>query len=166
MSPATVVPSAPPFRSRALRARCRVLVGFVAITLAGCAGLGGPGEPPVDTVWRVVEIGGAPVPRLPDNRAPTLFLDSQTDMASGFTGCNRMTAGYVLAGEALDFGMLATTRMACEMAGAETEMAYAQALAGVARWRRRDGKLELLDEQGEVLMRLETTGRVDELPPS
>ena len=166
MSPSTVAPSPLPSRCSSPRTRCRVLFGLVAITLAGCAGFGGPGEPPLDTVWRVFEIGGSPVPRLPDNRAPTLFLDSETDMASGFTGCNRMTGGYVLAGEALDFGMLATTRMACEMAGAETEMAYEQTLAEVARWRRRDGKLELLDEKGEVLMRLEPTGRVDALPPS
>lgn len=136
----------------------------VAFALVGCSSFGGPGDPPIDTVWRVVELDGQPVPRLPDNRAPTLLLDGASARASGFTGCNRMTGGYVLAGDQLSFGVLATTRMACEAPASEIEMAYEKALAVVARWRRREARLELLDAQRAVLMRLEVAGRVDELP--
>ncbi len=136
-----------------------------AFMLSACSVVGGPGPPPVDTVWRVVELDGRPVPRLPDNRSATLALDSQTDMASGFTGCNRMTAGYLLDGDQLSFGSMGTTRMACDKVSAETEMMYSQTLSHVARWRRRDDRLELRDANGNVTMKLEVAGRVDALPP-
>jgi len=147
-------------------ARGGLAVAAAVAVLAGCAVLGG-GEAPTDSVWRVVSIGGESVPRLPHNRAPTLLLGAAGEVAgraSGYTGCNRMTGGYRLAGEALAFELLATTRMACEAPAGAVETAYLAALADVAWWRRSGGALELIGPDGDVRMRLEPAGRVDRPP--
>jgi heat shock protein HslJ len=152
--------------SRVRRLLGPLRIALVSLASFGCAGLMGPGEPPFETVWRVVEIDGVPVPRLPDNRAPTLQLDGEEARASGFTGCNRMTGSFVLEGDALSFGLLATTRMACEALSSQVEMGYLQSIESVTRWRRRDDGLELMDLEGRVRMRLEPAGRIDApLPP-
>lgn len=141
----------------------RVFAAVALLALAGCASLVGPGEPPVDTVWRVVELDGRPVPRLHANRAPTLLLDAAAARASGFAGCNRMTGRYTIDGDAISFGPLASTRMACGPPADEVETRYFEALEAVVGWRVRDEALELLDAEGSVLARLERTGRID--PP-
>jgi heat shock protein HslJ len=133
---------------------------LLAVGIAGCAAFGGGGDPPIDTVWRIAELDGVEVPRLQGNRAPTLLLDAE-GRASGFTGCNRMTAGYTLEGDAIEFGTIASTRMACEPVASEVELAYLEALASVTAWRRRGDDLELRDAAGAVRIRGETTGRVD-----
>lgn len=147
-------------RDRPLPGSRIVPVVLVAV-LAGCAALGG-GDGPIDTVWRIAEIDGVEVPRLPGNRAPTLLLDAEGHL-SGFTGCNRMTGGYALAGGKIEFGAIASTRMACESVAGEIELAYLEALASVTEWHRRGDELELRDASGSVRIRGETTGRVDPL---
>ena len=144
--------------SRALRIGATLLfLGGVA----GCASWQDSGDPPINQVWHVVELSGQPIPRLPNGRVPALLFDGQTVRVSGFTGCNRLSGGYLLAGGSLEFLGVATTRMACSEAGATVEMLFMQQLEAVARWRRRGQDLELLNANGRVLMRLEEADAVD-----
>jgi heat shock protein HslJ len=72
--------------------------------------------------------------------------------AAGSTGCNRFTGSYTVNGDALTFGMLATTQRACVPPADAVERAYVAALAKVARWRVDNGELALLDaNSAEVL---------------
>ena len=152
---------------RAARAiRRPIATASIALSLCvACAGLGGPGESPAGTVWRVVEMGAKPVPRLEGGRAPTLRLDGVSSQASGFMGCNRMTTSFELEGDTLRFGLMATTRMACEPVATAVETDYMEIIEAVAHWRRREGRLELLDADRIPAMRLEPAGRIDTLPP-
>jgi hypothetical protein len=81
-------------------------------------------------------------------------LLATVDRVSGSSGCNRLMGGYRVEGEALTFDQLAGTRMACAE-GMETEKAFLDALARVARWRISGDKLELLDAGGRLLATFE-----------
>jgi heat shock protein HslJ len=73
---------------------------------------------------------------------------------SGTGGCNRYSGGYELDGAQIQIGPLASTMMAClEPAGLmEQESAYLKALEGAASYRLEEGKLELLDPAGQVIL--------------
>ena len=137
-----------------------VLILFLGCVL-GCASWQDSGDPPINQVWHVVDLSGKPIPRLPNGRVPALLFDGQTVRVSGFTGCNRLSGGYLLTGDSLEFLGVATTRMACSEAGATVEMLFMQQLEAVARWRRRGHELQLLNAKGRVLMRLEEADAAD-----
>jgi len=70
---------------------------------------------------------------------------------TGNATCNRYVGAYAVDGEAITFGPLATTRMACPSdALAEQERAYLAALTAVAAWSARGGRLELRDASGAL----------------
>jgi heat shock protein HslJ len=71
----------------------------------------------------------------------------------GSTGCNRYTAAYTLDGDALEIGMVASTRIACPAPADTVERAYLSALGQVTEWRSEDEELVLLDEGGSELLR-------------
>jgi heat shock protein HslJ len=83
--------------------------------------------------------------------APTAtFADGSV---TGSSGCNRYTASYTVAGEALDIGPIASTRMACEPPADAVEHEYLAPLEQVAGWRLEDDELVLLDAGGAELLR-------------
>jgi heat shock protein HslJ len=71
---------------------------------------------------------------------------------AGSGGCNRYSAEYVLEGDRLAIGPLASTRKAClEPKGVgEQEVAYLAALARVATWSSREERLELRAADGAL----------------
>ncbi len=95
--------------------------------------------------WRLVSVTtmGKPMEVPADVTATLLLEDSE---ASGSAGCNRFFGSYVLDGELLGFGPLASTRMLCEGAAQAVEDAYLPALGEVVYWAiSGDGRLHLLD---------------------
>lgn len=129
-----------------------VLVGTVAgFILLGCATMALE-----DVRWNLVEVDGTPAVAAAEERQAFIVFESRGPLrVSGSTGCNRFAGSYTRRGSSLSFGSIATTRMACPD-GMAQEQAFEQALQAVSSWRRIDGILELLDEQGAVRLRFET----------
>jgi heat shock protein HslJ len=132
----------------------RVLVGTIAgLVLAGCATM-----ELEDVRWNLVELDGVPAVAASEQRQAFIVFESRGPLrVSGSTGCNRFAGSYTRRGSSLTLGSLATTRMACPD-GMEQERAFEQALQAVQGWRRVDGILEMLDDQGAVRLRFEPAG--------
>jgi heat shock protein HslJ len=69
---------------------------------------------------------------------------------SGADGCNRLTGSYTAKGEALTFGQIASTQMACPDTE-EVARRFQGALKGTSRWRLADGRLEFYGATGKPL---------------
>ena len=104
-----------------------------------------------NTRWVPTRIGERSITGL--EREPWFELDPRAGHVTGSGGCNRFTGGYESGAGTLRFGALASTRMACPAMDTETE--FLKALEGTRRFRLAGRHLELLDEQGAVLARLE-----------
>jgi putative lipoprotein len=100
--------------------------------------------------WVVVQMNGNAVQ---EARVPALKFD-RDGRVSGTSGCNRFTGTYTEKDGGLEFGPLATTRMACPGALGEQEVAFFQALTKVTGFGMRDGHKVLLDASGAVVMQL------------
>jgi putative lipoprotein len=89
----------------------------------------------------------------PVERPLTLSVEATDEgwRATGFAGCNRYFGTCSLTDDALSFGPLAATRMACmEDALNRQEMALFDALADVASCRIDHGAALLFDANGDV----------------
>lgn len=72
------------------------------------------------------------------------FSAGEPSLASGYTGCNRYRGNYTVEGNALSFGPIATTRMAClSEAAARHEIRYLQALETAGAFELTDGRLTI-----------------------
>jgi heat shock protein HslJ len=122
----------------------RVLGAFVLVlvVLAACTASGGstatagPAEPAgaatLDgTTWNLTSIGGADIAA---DATPTLVFGTG-GMVSGLAGCNNFTGTATIGEGTIEFGPLATTRMACaEEAISQLETEYLAALDEAATW--------------------------------
>lgn len=106
------------------------------------------------TSWRLTRLQGVPVGPVDAAREPQLLLQRQDMRVAGSGGCNRLTGSYELDGERLRFGRLGATRMACT-SGMAQEQRFIDALERVRRHRIHGSHLDLLDDGGAVLARLE-----------
>jgi len=108
-----------------------------------------------DTYWKLTQLDDAPV--LPEQRQaePNLLLKSLDHSVTGNAGCNRMTGHYTLDGAKLEFGQMATTRMACKT-GMDVEQRFLAVLERVKTWHLDGRHLELLDADGKRVADLET----------
>jgi len=142
-----------------------IALGFAAVlssapscaerkTTGGQPGQGSPVASPSanaaleGSYWRAIELAGLMVPAQDANREPHLTLES--GRASGSDGCNRVAGPYTLQGEALTFGAMAGTRMACPDT-AEIERRFQGALKGTSHWRIAGDRLELYGATGKPL---------------
>ena len=98
------------------------------------------------TYWRAIELAGKPTPAQDPKREAHLVFQPGGRIA-GSDGCNRITGGYQRQDEALTFGQIAGTRMACADT-AEIEAAFQAVLKNTARFRIAGDRLELLDAPG------------------
>lgn len=73
--------------------------------------------------WNLAELHGKAVPPADSERQPhLLFTPGQVGRVAGSTGCNRLNGTFDLAGmKQITFSPVATTRMACPNATAESE---------------------------------------------
>jgi heat shock protein HslJ len=127
------------------------LVSFAALAAFLLAGAVVAGEAAGATLagsgWTLHSLRGSAVeggPRV----AHLVFTE---DRVSGSTGCNRLSGTYQLDDQALSFGPIAATRMACKGEAMALERAFLDMLAAVAGWRESAGHLELLAADGGVL---------------
>lgn len=105
-----------------------------------------------DTSWRVVNInnGRQAVVGMVSDSTVTMEFDDE-GRVSGDTGCNRYTASYRTAGDALEFSSVATTRRACpDPSLADQEQAFLRALASVATLSFEGDRLDLRQTNGEL----------------
>ena len=106
------------------------------------------GRPLEGTHWKAIELAGKPTPTQDSNReAHLLFLAG--GRVSGSDGCNRITGNYQLTGDAITFGQMIGTQMACIDRAAETERAFREALKSAARLAIAGDRLELSDATGK-----------------
>jgi copper homeostasis protein (lipoprotein) len=103
--------------------------------------------------WRPTRIGDRAVRVAANEHEPWIVLDPQTKRVSGSGGCNHLSGSYETSEGALRFGPLASTQSACP--SLETETALLAALERVRRYRVFGRILELLDDRGGLLVRLE-----------
>jgi len=120
----------------------------------GHAAAGESATPLEKTDWRLIRLGDETVSAADSQRAPGLVFDATTHRVSGSGGCNRLTGGYEVKGEQLEFGQMASTRMAC-VSGMETEQKFLAALEKVKKWKIAGRQLELMDDSGGVVAVLE-----------
>jgi putative lipoprotein len=104
-----------------------------------------------NTRWRPIRIGDRDVDR---ERGPWIELDPRSMRITGSGGCNRITGSYESGQGTLRFGRLASTQMAC-VSGMETETAFLRALRETRSYRVRGRILDLKDDRGLFLARLE-----------
>jgi heat shock protein HslJ len=104
--------------------------------------------------WELIELNGGPVSPPENREVPHLvFLEGEQRVA-GSTGCNRIMGAYSMdADGSLQFGNLATTMMACP--DMETEAAFLAALRSIRSSTIQDGRLLLIDGQGDPVARFE-----------
>jgi heat shock protein HslJ len=102
------------------------------------------------TYWSATELGGQSTPAQDAGREPHLLLQGDGRM-SGSDGCNKISGGYDLKGDAIAFGQTISTQMACPGTDEATERAFRDALMRATRWRMVADRLELLDATGKRL---------------
>ncbi|HZG09697.1 MAG TPA: META domain-containing protein [Allosphingosinicella sp.] len=97
--------------------------------------------------WQAQDVNGVP---LAGTRPLTLRLDGKN--ASGNSGCNSFSADVRISEERLQFGPIASTRMACEPAVMEQEQRYL-AILGAARSYSRygNGSISLIAPDGRAI---------------
>ena len=114
----------------------------MAQTIPGTAG-----NRPLEGVrWRAIELGGKPLPSQNPNRDAHLLFEAGGRM-SGSDGCNRMTGNYKRDGEALTFGQMAMTQMACADAE-DIQRSFREAMKAATRFTVAGDRLELFDAAG------------------
>jgi heat shock protein HslJ len=126
----------------------------IAVTL-GCAHDPKPGVALLDTDWRLIEIHGEAPAATPEDRHPSLKLSAQSNDAEGSGGCNRFSTKYQHDGAKLGFERAMATKMGCDAAINQLEIAFFDALQTVTTYRVKRDRLELLDAEGKAVLRLQ-----------
>lgn len=106
-----------------------------------------------DTSWVMEEYRDADgnlVPGLGDTTVTAEFADGQI---SGSSGCNSYSGSYEINGDRIEFGLLASTMMACPEPQMALESGYLSALGSSTRFELNESSLTLMDDSGEILMR-------------
>ncbi len=103
--------------------------------------------------WRPTEIDGTPVAA-----EPAIFLQFDGDgEVNGNSGCNRFFGTFTLDGDAIAFGPIGTTRMACPQPVMDLELAFLTTLEKAATFARDRIHLSLFDAAGNTIMKLKQT---------
>lgn len=140
-----------------MKRRFATLLGSLAIVLAGCAGMERPmthDESLENTYWKLTRVGDITAETADNQREAHFVLHAEENRVAGSTGCNRLAGSYQLENDALSFGPLVTTRMAC-LEGGETEQAFLGALEAAATWQVEGQALTLRDKSGAAVAQFE-----------
>jgi heat shock protein HslJ len=133
------------------------LSAYLAALAAGPAAAQATGAELENTLWRLTELAGRPAGAAQEPKGPYIELragDKPGEKPSlrGSGGCNRLVGSYRLKGSAIEFGPVASTRMACAH-GMEQEQDMLEALAAVRMWKIQARQLDLCDADGKLLAR-------------
>jgi copper homeostasis protein (lipoprotein) len=104
------------------------------------------------TSWRLSSLAGQPLSSADATHAPTLMFDAAEKRVSGSGGCNRITGSYNVNGDKLDFGPIASTKMACPQPIMDTESAFLRQLSAVNSYKIDGGSLTLYSADGTPLV--------------
>ncbi len=135
-------------------ARALVPERFIGVWPGETCGARFDTAPLENSYWKLTRLGDTLVLVGDGQREPHLILRPEDHRLGGSGGCNRLAGSYRLDGDRLEFGELATTKMACAE-GMATEAALLAALNAVRSWRIVGEHLELLGADGTPLARLE-----------
>lgn len=105
--------------------------------------------------WLAEDINGGGVI---DRLQTTLSLGADGKV-TGMGGCNRYMGTVTIKGDAIAFGPMAGTFMACTPAVVDQETKFHAALETVSSWSIAQGKLFLRDRSGNVVLRFVTMDR-------
>jgi putative lipoprotein len=105
----------------------------------------------VNTYWKLVQLRGAPVVIVPQQREPHVILQLGTQRIIGSGGCSRLAGTYTLHGDFVTFADVTATEKACA-SGMEQEAEFGAALARVKSWRVRGDELALLDDANATIL--------------
>lgn len=121
-----------------------MLVTALGTALSACATM----QPELlPSSWQVVALEGNAL--APDVRVTMEFAEGRV---SGISGCNRYTGPVELGEEnAIDFGLLATTRMACPGEAAVAEAAFLRQMGQISSYRFARGELVFFAHGAEVM---------------
>lgn len=108
------------------------------------------------TRWTLVRLGDEAIEVADPKREPHLILEAEPPQFGGYGGCNRLAGAYELDGDRLTFGRVAATMRAC-IDGMDIEAGFHAALEKTRSFAIEEQRLELRDEAGEVVARLEAT---------
>jgi heat shock protein HslJ len=125
-----------------------------AVALSACAA---QTPPPSDT--SVPNLAGTSWRRVDDMNANphgATITFSIDDRASGSTGCNRWFSAVTRQGNALQFGNMGMTRMACADVQNGTERSFTEMMPRVRAYRMDGEELVFLDETGTEIARFVT----------
>jgi heat shock protein HslJ len=111
-----------------------------------------------DTYWHLTQVGDTTVNAPAGPREPHFVLSSKLGRLTGAGGCNGLTGRYQITGDQLALQQVAYTMMPCKT-GADTEKAFFAALNRVKSWKITGNQLELSDENGHMLAKLEARSR-------
>jgi copper homeostasis protein (lipoprotein) len=104
------------------------------------------------THWRAMQLAGASAATSDPTREAHLVLEG--GRLSGSDGCNRIRGSYELDGNAVRFGQVAGTRMACPDTG-DVPRRFGNVLMSARRWRILGSWLDLFDAAGRRVARFE-----------
>jgi putative lipoprotein len=123
----------------------KYICSLVAILLvAGCTDSGQSGHTPLlGTTWNLVELNNIKI-KHPGPQVPHLRFEA--DKVTGNDGCNNFFGDYTLDGNSLKFGMLASTRMACQQIN-DLDIEFNKAMSVTTGYRISGEKLELFEEE-------------------
>ncbi|AQR68917.1 hypothetical protein BZG29_11630 [Janthinobacterium sp. LM6] len=108
-----------------------------------------------NTYWKLTQLDGAPVTMAPQQEREVRITLTDDGKVHGFTGCNQVMGGYTLAGTALRFTQLASTRMACPPPLMQLESAVLANLNSVTGYRF-EGEYLILLKDGAPVARFES----------
>lgn len=113
-----------------------------------------PDRPLTGTTWQVTTLVSAQAATTSvalEQSKPTLTI-ADDGAVSGSTGCNRITGHATVSGSDIEFGPLATTRMACPPEVAEVEQAVLRVLKGTVQTAIDADELKLSGADGNGLV--------------
>jgi heat shock protein HslJ len=119
-------------------------LGFTAATMTASAA----DAALTDTEWTLESVRG--ITAVAGRGGPPQMVLGADGGMNGSTGCNRMGGGFTVAGDAIAFTPIRTTRMYCADAY-RTEQELLKAFPDVARFVITGDRLELLTKDGVTL---------------
>lgn len=120
---------------------------IASIAVAACVACSGTGPGQLElpaTQWVLTELEGEPVTAVGQRGTGYLRFEGNSDRFAASAGCNSMGGRWSTEGETLGFSQIMSTLMACEEPLMTRERQLSQALSSTTKYRRREGRLELL----------------------
>ena len=114
-----------------------------------------PGNPLANTNWQLQTLNVNQVPTA--GTVQTIFF-SVASTVTGNGGCNQFNGPYVVGGQSLHIGPLASTTMACDPTVSAQEQAYLQALQATTSFQLTGNQLILRNGSGQEVARFIRTG--------